>query len=357
MKALVITAAGQASLTELEKPHLALEDVLIRSCAVGICGSDVELYRGIRPVGYYRYPVVPGHEWAGEIVAVGERVHNLSPGEKVVSEGFLFCGRCRNCRMGLTNLCEAGYDEIGFTRPGGMAEYVAVPARLVHTLPPESSLEEAALLEPTAVVVHGFLRAQPRAGDTVVVIGDGNIGLLAVQVARLFSPALLVLLGSRDERLQMGQRLGATHIVNVKKSDPLSLIHKLTDGRGADLVFEGGNRPQGVEQSIQLVRRGGTVVLEGIAGSGARLSLESDIFALKHLAVFGIFGANSAAWTYAVQIFRAGLLQLHQLITHRFPLAQYQTALDTLVNRQSGTLKVLLLHEGDETDGNNTALS
>ena len=163
MKALVITAAGQASLTDLEKPQLGPEDVLIRSHAVGICGSDVELYRGVRPVGYYRYPVIPGHEWAGEIVAVGEHVHNLSAGQKVVSEGFLFCGRCRNCRMGLTHLCEAGYDEIGFTRPGGMAEYVAVPARLVHTLPSESSLEEAALLEPTAVVVHGFLRAQPRA--------------------------------------------------------------------------------------------------------------------------------------------------------------------------------------------------
>jgi len=113
MKALVITAAGQAGLTDLEKPQLGPEDVLIRSRAVGICGSDVELYRGIRPVGYYRYPVIPGHEWAGEVVAVGERVHNLSPGQKVVSEGFLFCGRCRNCRIGLTNLCEAGYDEIG----------------------------------------------------------------------------------------------------------------------------------------------------------------------------------------------------------------------------------------------------
>ena len=191
----------------------------------------------------------------------------------------------------------------------------------------------------------------------MAIIGDGNIGLLAVQIARLFSPAHLVLVGSRDERLQVDRQLGATHVVNARQDDAKELISSLTAGRGADLVFEGGNRPEGVEQSIQLVRRGGTVVLEGIAGSGARLSLESDIFALKHLAVFGIFGANSAAWTYAVQIFRAGLLQLHQLITHRFPLAQYQTALDTLVNRQSGTLKVLLLHEGDETDGDNTALS
>jgi 2-desacetyl-2-hydroxyethyl bacteriochlorophyllide A dehydrogenase len=346
MKALVITAAEQASLTEMEMPQISPEDVLIRSHTVGICGSDVELYRGIRPAGYYHYPVIPGHEWAGEVVAIGKRVRTILPGDKVVSEGFLFCGTCRNCRMGLTNLCEAGYDEIGFTRPGGMAEYVAVPARLVHPLPPDSSLELAALLEPTAVVVHGFLHAQPLAGGTVIVLGDGNIGLLAVQVARLYSPATLVLLGSRDERLQMGQRLGATHTLNVRQNDPQALIDSLTGGRGADLVFEGGNRPTGVEQSINFARRGGTVVLEGIAGTGARLNLESDIFALKHLTVFGIFGANAAAWTYAVQIFSTGLLQLAPLISHRFPLGEYQAALDTLVSRQPGTLKVLLVHEG-----------
>ncbi len=345
MKALLLKAAGHAVVTELERPSISQGEVLIRSRAVGICGSDVELYQGKRPAGFYRYPIVPGHEWAGEVVAVSEQVRHLSPGDKVVSEGFLFCGTCRNCRTGLTNLCEAGYDEIGFTRTGGLAEYVAVPARLVHKLPRESSLEEGALLEPLAVVAHAYLRAQPQAGTTVVVVGDGNIGLLAVQVARLFSPASIVLVGSRDERLQMGQRLGATHVINARQSDPLPLIHSLTNGQGADLVFEGGNRPSGVEQSILLARRGGTVVLEGIAGSDARLSLESDIFVLKHLTVIGIFGATSAAWSYAVQIFRCGLLNLASLITHRFALNEYQAALDTLVSRQSHTLKVLVIHD------------
>jgi len=110
MRALLLKAPGEAILTELEKPAIGPEDVLIHSCAVGICGSDVELYRGTRPTDFYRYPIVPGHEWAGEIGAVGEQVRHLAPGDKVVSEGFLFCGTCRNCRMGLTNLCEAGYD-------------------------------------------------------------------------------------------------------------------------------------------------------------------------------------------------------------------------------------------------------
>src|SRR5216684_2142479 len=348
MRALLLKAPGEAILTELEKPAIGPEDVLIRSRAVGICGSDVELYRGTRPTDFYRYPIVPGHEWAGEIVAVGEQVRTLSPGEEVVSEGFLFCGTCHNCRTGLTNLCEAGYDEVGFTRTGGLAEYVAVPARLVHTLPGNAALEQAALLEPAAVVAHAMLRAQPRAGDTVVVVGDGTIGLLALQLARLFSPAVIALVGSRNDRLELGRQLGATHTINTREHDPQSLIHTLTGGQGVDLVFEGGNRPEGVGQALNLVRRGGTVVLEGIAGAGARLSIESDIFVLKHLAVYGIFGASSAAWTYAVQVFRAGLLNLAPLITHRFALDEYQTALDTLISRPSKMLKVLLVHNADQ---------
>jgi 2-desacetyl-2-hydroxyethyl bacteriochlorophyllide A dehydrogenase len=347
MKALLLKGPGEAVVTDLEQPSINPEDVLIRSRAVGICGSDVELYRGMRPEGYYRYPIVPGHEWAGEVAAVGERVQNISPGDKVVVEGFLFCGTCRNCRMGLTNLCEAGYDEIGFTRTGGLAEYVAVPARLVHTLPGDAALEQAALLEPTAVVAHAFLRAQPRAGETVIVVGDGTIGLLAVQLARLFSPTVIVLVGSRDERLELGRQLGATHILNTREDDVQSGVHALTGGQGADLVFEGGNRPTGVGQALDLVRRGGTVVLEGVAGSGARLNIESDIFVLKHLTVYGIFGASSSAWTYAVQIFRAGLLNLAPLITHRFALDEYQTALDTLISRQAKMLKVLIVHNKD----------
>src|SRR5947208_16191347 len=113
MRALLLKAPGEAILTELEKPAIGPEDVLIRSCAVGICGSDVELYRGTRPTDFYRYPIVHGHEWAGEIGADDEQVRHLAAGDKVVSEGFLFCGTGLNCRTGLNNLCESGYDEIG----------------------------------------------------------------------------------------------------------------------------------------------------------------------------------------------------------------------------------------------------
>lgn len=345
MKAIVIEGPGLVRLAEMALPSPGPGEVLIRSRAVGICGSDVELYQGTRPEGFYRYPLVPGHEWSGEVAAVGEQVRGLSVGDRVVAEGIVSCGTCRNCRMGLTNLCETGYDEIGFTRPGGLAEYVVVPARQVHTLPRDASFQEATLLEPTAVVAQAFLRSSPQAGETVVVIGDGTIGLLAVQILHLFSPAALVLVGSHDERLGIGRRLGATHTINSKRDDAGQFLHGLTQGRGADLVFEGGSRAAGVELSMRLARRGGTVILEGIAGAGAHLSLESDTFVLKHLAVQGIFGASSAAWAYAVQLFSAGLLQLAPLITHRFALPDYEAALNTVMARREGALKVLLVYD------------
>ena len=348
MKAIVIDGPKQVRLADLPPPIAGPGEVLIRSHVVGICGSDVELYQGTRPEGFYRYPLIPGHEWSGEVAALSEGVRGLAVGDRVVVEGFLSCGVCWNCRNGLTNLCEAGYDEIGFTRPGGLAEYVAVPARQVHTLPAHASFQEAALLEPTAVVAQAFLHVQPRAAETVVVIGDGTISLLAVQLAQLFSPGALVMIGSHDDRLDIGKRLGATQTINSKRNDPEQLIYALTQGRGADLVFEGGSRAVGVDLAIRLAKRGGTVLLEGIAGTGAELSLESNVFVLKHLAVLGVFGASSAAWTYAVQLFGAGLLRLAPLITHRFALSDYQSALDTVIARRAGALKVLLVHDEHE---------
>lgn len=345
MKAVLIKAPGQAAVVELPMPSIGSDEVLIRAQAVGICGSDVELYQGRRPEEICRYPVIPGHEWSGVVAAVGASVRGIAPGNKVVCEGFLSCGACRNCRSGENNLCDSGYDELGFTRPGGLAEYVAVPARQVHILPDDASLEEAALLEPTAVVVAGYLRARPQPGDCVVVIGAGTIGLLAVHIARLFSPSVLVLAGFRKERLELGRSLGATHTIDMSSEDPLTRVQELTGGRKADLVFEAAGHAEAVAESLRLARRGGGVILEGVAGSNAMLSIESDLFILNHLAAYGIFGAHSAAWSYAVHLFRSGLLHLAPLISHRYPLEEYQDALNTLITRQGKPLKVLITHE------------
>lgn len=341
----MITEPGQAHVTELEMPTFLPDEVLVRSRAVGVCESDVAVYQGKRTSEYVHYPLIPGHEWSGEVVAVGDLVKHIAPGAKVVAENFRFCGVCRHCRDGQTNLCEAGYDEIGFTHPGGLAEYVAVPARQIHVLPSAASFEEATLLEPTAIVTHAFQRAQPRPGDIVAIVGDGPISLLAVQIAKLFSPAIIVLLGFRAERLQLAHQFGATHTINMSREDSQAVLQELTDGHGADLVFEGTGHNQALEEALFTVKRGGTILLTGLEASASTLGVSSDIFIIKQLTIYAVFGANSSAWSYAVQLFRQGALQLAPLISHRFSLDDYREALDTLIFRQSKAFKVLILHD------------
>jgi L-iditol 2-dehydrogenase len=335
MRAVRVERPGRIGMIEVDRPAAGAGEVLVAVAAVGICGSDVELLDGSRPAPYVRYPVVPGHEWAGTVAEVGPGVAGLAPGDRVVAEGFRACGACDRCKEGRTNLCSAEYAETGFTHAGAFAEFVAVPARLVHRLPADADLEAAALLEPAACVAQGLLEVDLRPGLAVAVVGSGTLGLLAVAMLRLASPARLALVGSRASRLELGRRLGATEVVDAAAGG----IDELADR--FDLVFEATNRPSGGATALRLARRGGTVVLEGISGS-AEPSLTGDEIPLKHLRVQGVFGASGAAWRWVVSLFATGALDPRPLISHRFRLDQYDRAFETLRDREAGALKVQL---------------
>ena len=335
MRAVVIESPGVVRLSRLSVPEPGPGEVLVSVAAAGICGSDIEILRGTRPAPYVRYPVVPGHEWAGAVAAVGAGVRGIAVGDRVVAEGFRSCGVCDRCREGRTNLCSAEYAETGFTHPGAFAEYLSIPARLVHRLPPTADLETAALLEPAACVACGLLEAQLRPDLRIAVVGAGTLGLLAVAMLRLTSPDRLALVGSRAPRLALARRLGAEETYDLN-ADLESLYDTF------DLVFEAANRPEAAVTALRLARRGGTVILEGISGA-VEPAIRPDLVTLKHLRVQGIFGASGAAWSYAVQLFGAGKLDPSELISHRFPLDDFQSAFDTLEDRGSGAVKVQLL--------------
>lgn len=340
MQALLVERPGSATLVEVDRPGPGPGEVLIRVEAAGICGSDVELLEGRRPAPYVRYPIIPGHEWAGTVAEIGAGVVNVQPGDAVVAEGFRACGRCARCAEGRTNLCSAEYAETGFTHPGAFAEFLCVPAGLVHRLPPGSDPAAAALLEPAACVAEGLLEAELRPGLTTAVVGAGTLGLLAVSILRLASPARLALVGTRPDRLELGRRLGANEVCDVTSDDPVESL-----GDGFDLVFEAASRPEGAETALRLARRGGTVVLEGISGA-AGPSVNGDLFTLRHLRVQGIFGASRAAWRYAVALFASGALDPRPLVTHRFPLERHDEAFATLLDRAAGAVKVELIPAG-----------
>jgi L-iditol 2-dehydrogenase len=336
MRAVVVERPGVARLSHLAIPEPGPGEVVVSVAAAGICGSDLEILRGLRPEPFVRYPIVPGHEWAGVVESVGAGVRGIGTGDHVVAEGFRSCGVCDRCREGRTNLCLSDYAETGFTHQGAFADYVSVPARLVHRLSADSDLAAAALLEPAACVAEGLLAVHLRPNLRVAVIGAGTLGLLAVAMLSLTTPARLAVVGSRPARLALARRLGASETHDVR-AGTLGSLH------GAfDLVFEAANRPDGAAAAPLLARRGGTVVLEGISGLTDPV-IRPDLITLKHLEVRGIFGASGAAWTYAVELFSGGRLPLSELISHRFALEDYQSAFDTLADRDGGAVKVQLV--------------
>jgi 2-desacetyl-2-hydroxyethyl bacteriochlorophyllide A dehydrogenase len=330
MRAVVVERPGDAALRDVPIPEPGWGDVLVRIGAAGICGSDVEVLDGRRPAGYVRYPIIPGHEWAGTVAAVGSGVVAIEPGTPVVAEGFRACGACARCSEGRTNLCEVEYAETGFTHAGAFAEFVCVPAHLVHTLPDGSDLAAAAVLEPAACVAQGLLEVELRPGMTAAVVGAGTLGLLAVALLARVSPSRLALVGTRESRLELGRSLGATETWNVRRGE--------LPQPGFDLVFEAAGTVDGARDAIALARRGGTVVLEGISGRPG--ALDADAVALGHLRVQGVFGASRRAWQWVIELFAAGLLDTKPLVTHTFPLEEHAAAFTTLSDRGGAALKV-----------------
>jgi threonine dehydrogenase-like Zn-dependent dehydrogenase len=279
-----------------------------------------------------RYPIIPGHEWAGTVAAVGPGVENVREGAAVVAEGFRACGDCARCHEGRTNLCAAEYAETGFTHAGAFADFLSVPARLVHELPPGCDLAAAALLEPAACVAQGLLEVDLRPGLTMAVVGSGTLGLLAVALLSRVSPTRLAFVGTRAPRLSLGLELGATEAWNVRLDQ--------RPEAGFDLVFEAAGTADGFRTAVELARRGGTIVLEGISGQPS--GLDADKIVLGHLRVQGVFGASRNAWRWVIGLFVAGLLDTKPLVSHSFPLEQHDAAFRTLADRNGDALKVQL---------------
>jgi threonine dehydrogenase-like Zn-dependent dehydrogenase len=337
VRALVVDRPGTSAVRQVPDPVPGPGEVLVEVAAAGICGSDLEVLDGRRPAAYVAYPVVPGHEWAGRVLALGEGVDGVAPGDPVVAEGLRSCGVCDRCAEGRTNICTAAYAETGFTLPGALAERLAVPAGLLHRLPADRPLEAAALLEPAACVASGLLEAGvPRPGSRVAVVGDGPLGLLAVALLRATSPAELVLVGARPARSAFGPGCGATRVVAATDADALAGLA----GR-LDAVVEASNSPAGPATALALLRRGGSALLLGISGAG-RPVIDPDTVTLNQLRLQGGFAASRNAWRWVVGLYGDGILDPAPLVTHHFPLEAVDGAFAALTAADGGAVKILV---------------
>jgi L-iditol 2-dehydrogenase len=336
-RALVIPEPRLMSLQDVAEALPGPGEVAIRPVHVGICGTDLELLAGDVDPAYVRYPLVPGHEWSGVVEAVGPGVTGLAPGQNVIAEGVIPCGSCAHCARGETNLCET-YDELGFTRPGAAADQVIVPAKVVHVLGGSVSMLEAALAEPAAVAWRGITRDPPLPGARVAVVGDGTVALIAAHLAGLFSPAEIVVHGMRAGQAALATELGATAFVEAAAADPAAAARS---GR-FDLVIEAAGSAAAVESAIALARRGGRVILLGLAGNGVTARFPVDDVVNNDLRISASFAYTSAAWAEVAGLLSSGKIRLGPLITHRFPLDRFEDAYRALRESDGPRGKVML---------------
>jgi threonine dehydrogenase-like Zn-dependent dehydrogenase len=317
-------------MAEMPVPEVAHDDVLVRVRACGICGSDIHGYTGI--TGRRIPPLVMGHEAAGVIERVGPAVTGLAPGERVTFDSTVYCGRCDFCRRGDVNLCDArtvlGVSCGDYRRHGAFAEFVAVPARIVHRLPDALPFEHAAMVEALAVAVHAVDRRRPAASDRVIVIGCGMIGLLTIQVLRARGCRSIVAVDLDARRRDLAARLGAERVAADTSDLP-----------PADHAFEVVGHPQTVGLAIRSVRKGGAVTLVGNLAPDVPLPLQ--VVVTREITLYGSC-ASSGEYPEAIGLLASGAVDVAPLISAIAPLAEGQSWFDRLHRADEGLMKVVL---------------
>ena len=342
MKALVKKAKGKGQIELLDYPVPEVKEgyVLLRIEAAGICGSDLKIYNDDHP---YYPPVVLGHEFSGEIVDVGPGVEGWKKGERVVSEVHgLVCGRCRYCLSGEKHVCPSKR-ALGWGIDGGFAEYVNVPSWLLHRIPEGVSFEEAALMEPLAIAVHGILeRAKVEPEDLVVVLGCGPIGLLALQVAKAEGASQVLVTGvNQDEkiRLKMAEWLGADRAINVQKEDPVAVVREETRGIGADLVIELSGSPAAISQGLRMVRTHGRFLAIGIPVE-PEVALPWKEIIFKAPSLIFHFSSCYSSWERGLSLLGHKKVDVKSLISKVLPMKDWEEGFG--LAKSGEAIKVLL---------------
>jgi 2-desacetyl-2-hydroxyethyl bacteriochlorophyllide A dehydrogenase len=328
-KALIVRGPSLVGLEDVPDPVPGSGEISVRPTATGLCGTDLEIIDGLIDPAYVNYPLVIGHEWTG--IVAGDLFGAFAAGTAVVVEGIVPCGHCDQCLIGNTNLCFT-YDEIGFTRDGAAAELIVVPSRLVHTLAPGVASEDAALVEPCAVVLRALNRATPVTGSRVLVVGDGTVGLLAAHLLGLFSPAEITVLGKRPEQAALAQTMGATRFTTDAQEA----------GSGFDLVVEAAGATDATLLALSAVQRGGSVTLLGLPPHRQTAAVPIDDVVNNDLTIRGSFSYTSEAWRTVVGLLNDGAIHPGRVITHRFPLDGWKAAIETLRHVDGPRGKVLL---------------
>jgi L-iditol 2-dehydrogenase len=345
MRALIVHEPNRFSVEDVERPRPGRYELLCRVKAIAICGTDPHIIQGDFP-GFWpkAFPFIPGHEWTGEVVELGEGAADLgwATGQRVAGTSHAGCGFCRLCVEGRYNLCENFGDErlhrqYGHYTQGAYADYVVHSVKSVFAVPDELSDEEAAMLDPTSIALHTVKRGAHSPGDTVAVIGAGAMGLLVSECARALGAGRVLVVG-RGARLQKAASLGH-ETIDFTEEDTVVAIRERTGGRGADVVLECSGDPVAVGQGVEAVRKGGRVAAIGIPPGAGTVPLRRLV--LDEVEVVGVRAA-AGEMPEAIALVAAGKIALRELVTHRFSLEDYAEAYRVFTEREDGALKVIV---------------
>ncbi len=351
MKAVIYPEPDKFEVDEIAVPEPPPGAALVKVMSTTICGTDFKILGGLFPGT--KFPHVPGHEWSGEVVAVGKGVDELKPGDPVGAEPHVGCGRCRMCLQGTYNLCEnygrvdKGHAHIGFTTSGGLAEYCAVSVKALHRLPENLSYDQGAFTESVGVALYAIQRVGIEAGEDVLGVGPGAIGLCATQIARARGAGKVVLAGTRDERLTLGMELGCDEVVNVRsEKDPVEAIRSRFGGKGADVVVELAGSEDAAQQALLSARRGGRIVLAGSTSPGRELKVDLSVIVRGHLDIHGSVANPKWVCRRGLEMISRGYVNVAPLLTHRFGLTDFGEALETFRERRGGAYRVMMYPHG-----------
>lgn len=341
MNALVLQSYNDLRYTQIDTPSYGPDEVLVRVHAVGICGSDVHGMDG--STGRRIPPLVMGHEAAGVIAALGDSVSEYTVGDRVTFDSTLYCGHCRYCRRGQINFCEnrrvlgVACDE--YSQPGAFAEYVSVPARVVHRLPERLSFHAAAMVEPLSIAVHAVAITSVAIGDSALVIGAGVIGLLTLQVLQRAGCSRVYVADIDDDRLAIAKTLGATETFNSASVVLADEIVARCGGLGADSAFDAVGLSATANSAIYALRKGGTATIIGNYAPTAQLPLQYLV--TRQICVQGS-NASSGEYPACIELIHTGQIDVSSLVSHVAPLSEGAQWLETLYRGGSGLLKVIL---------------
>ena len=324
------------TVTTVPKPSPGPGEVLIAVRHVGMCGTDLHIadwdawaQRRINP------PLIIGHEFAGEVVAVGDRVAEIRPGQSVTAEGHIVCGHCLQCRTGNSHICRRT-QIIGVDRDGAFAEYIVMPATNVLPLGGIPT-EVGAIMDPMGNAFHAVLTAEIP-GSIVFVVGCGPIGCFAVGVARAAGAAKVIASDINPKRLALAARMGAHVTIDAGREDVVRRVLEETGGEGADVVCEMSGVPSALHQALAAVRMGGRVQLLGIPTGEVPIDFANEII-FKGLTLYGVIGRKMyETWHQMRRYLSAGLFDPHPVITHKFPLARVDEAIAAIRAGDAGKI-------------------